>query len=54
MKILWLCYMGTGSFTAHVKTNDIYKDLPEDIDTRLDTSNFELVKLLLKGKNKIN
>ena len=34
-----LCYMGTDSFIIHVKTDDIYKDIAEDIETRFDTSN---------------
>ena len=40
--------MDTGSFTVHVKTDDIYKDIAEDIGTRLNSSNCELDKLLLK------
>ena len=31
---------------------DIYKDIAEDVETRLDTSNFELDRDSLKGKNK--
>ena len=34
-----LCYMGTDSFIIHVKTDDIYKDIAEDVETRFDTSN---------------
>ena len=30
-----LCYMYTDSFIAYMKTNDIYKDIPKDIETRL-------------------
>ena len=47
-----LCYMGTDSFIVHVKTEDIYKDIAEDFETRFGTSNFELDKTLAKGKNK--
>ena len=47
-----LCYMDTDSFTVHVKTDDVYNDIVEDIETRSGTSNFELDKLLSKGKNK--
>ena len=36
-----LCYMGTDSFIIHVKTDDIYKDIAEDIETRFDTSNYK-------------
>ena len=32
-----LCYIDTGSFIIHVKTNDIYKDIAEDVETRFDT-----------------
>ena len=35
-----LCYMDTDSFIIHVKTDDIYKDIAEDVKTRIDTSNF--------------
>ena len=34
------------------KTNDIYKDIAEDVETRFDTLNYELDKPLRKGKNK--
>ena len=37
-----LCYMDTDSFIVHVKTDDIYKDIAEDVETRFDTSNFEI------------
>ena len=32
-----LCYIDTGSFIVHVKTDDIYKDIAEDVETRFDT-----------------
>ena len=44
--------MDTNSFIAHVKTDDIYKDIAEDLETRFDTSNFELDRQLPKEKNK--
>ena len=37
-----LCYMDTDSFIAYIKTNDIYKDIAEDVETIFDTSNYEL------------
>ena len=46
-----LCYMDTDSFIVHVKTNYIYKDIAEDVETRFDTSNYEIDKPLPKGKN---
>ena len=47
-----LCYMDTDSFIVHVKTDDIHKDIAEGVETRFDTSNFELHKPFPKGKNK--
>ena len=47
-----LCYMHTDSFIVHVQKNYIYKDVAEDVETRFDTSNFERVRWLSKGKNK--
>ena len=44
--------MGTDSFVVHVKTDDIYKDIAENVETRFDTSNFDLSRPLPKGKNK--
>ena len=45
--------MGTGSFIVYIKIDDIYKNIAEDLETRFDTSNYELDRLLLsKGKNK--
>ena len=50
-----LCYMEIDSFIAHVKTDDIYKDIAEDVETKLDSSNFEIERPLPKGKNeKVN
>ena len=39
-------------FIVYIKTDDIYKDIAEDFQTRFDTSNYELDKPLPKGKNK--
>ena len=36
--------------TVYVKTGNIYKDIEEDIETRFDTSNFEIDRPLPKGK----
>ena len=44
--------MDAKSFIVHVKRNDIYKDIAEDVETRSDTSNFELDRSLPKGRNK--
>ena len=45
-----LCYMGTDSVIAHVKTEDIYKYTAKDVEKRFDTSNYESEKTLPKGK----
>ena len=37
-----LCCMNTDSFIVYIKTNDIYKDIAEDVENRFDTSNYEL------------
>ena len=34
--------MDTDSFTVYIKTDDIYKEIAEDVETRFDTSNYEL------------
>ena len=34
-----MCYMNTDSFIVYIKTDDIYKDIAEDVQTRFDTSN---------------
>ena len=44
--------MDTSSFIVHVKTDDIYKDIVEDFETRFNTSNYELNRPSPKGKNK--
>ena len=43
-------YMDTDSFIVQVKTEDIYKDIKKDVETRFDTSNFEIGRSLPKGK----
>ena len=45
--------MDTGSFIVQIKTEDIYKDIAEDVETRFDTSNYELDRPLSKGKIRV-
>ena len=47
-----LRYMDADSYIVYIKINDIYKGIAEDVETRFDTSNYELDRLLPKGKNK--
>ena len=47
-----LCYMNTDSFIMHIKTEDFYKDIADDVEKRSDTSNYEVNRSLPTGKNK--
>ena len=38
-------------FIVYIKTDDICKDIAENVETRFDTSNYELDIPLAKGKN---
>ena len=42
--------MGADTFIVYIKTDDIYKDIVEDVDSRFDTSNLELDRPFPKGK----
>ena len=46
--------MDTDSFIVHVKIDDIYRGIAEDVKTRCDTSNFGLDTPFPTGKNKNN
>ena len=49
-----LCYMDTDSFVIHVKTNDFFHDISNDVNLWFDTSNYitKLPRPLPIGKNK--
>ena len=47
-----LCYTDTDSFKMNIKTEDLYKDIANDVEKRFDTSNYEVDRPLPKGKNK--
>ena len=40
------------SFIVYMKIEDIYKDIAEHVETRFDTSNYELDRPWPNGKNK--
>ena len=42
--------METGSFIVYMETDDIYKDIAEDVEIKFDTSNYKLDRPLPKGK----
>ena len=49
--------MATGSFLVYIKTDDMYRDILQDLETKFDTSNHELEcnsidRPLAKQKNK--
>ena len=49
-----LCYMDTGGFIIHIKTEDFYKDIANDVEKQFDTSNYNEndKRLLPLGKSK--
>ena len=44
--------MDTGSLIVYIKTDNICKDIAEDLETRFDTSHFELNRPLSQVKDK--
>ena len=49
---LKLCYMDTDSLVYHIKTEDFYADIVDDVQTRLDTSGYIPDRPLPVGLNK--
>ena len=47
-----LGYRDTNSFIVYIKTDHIYKNIGKDIETRFDTSSYELDRPLPKGRSK--
>ena len=45
------CYIDTDIFIVYIKSDDIYKDITEVVETRFDTSNYELNRPFPKRKN---
>ena len=44
--------MDTDKFLVYIKIDDLYKGIEEDVETRFDTSSYELDKPFPKGRNK--
>ena len=44
--------MDTESFIMHIKTEDFYQDIADDVEKKFDTSNYETNTPLPIGKNK--
>ena len=49
-----LRYMDADSYIVYIKINDIYKGIAEDVETRFDTSNYELDDCYQRKKQKSN
>ena len=49
---LQLCYMDTNSLVYHIKTNDFYADIADDVPARFDTSGYCSNRPLPIGLNK--
>ena len=47
-----LCCTDTDNFIMHIKTEDFYKDIADDIEKKYDTSNDTVERPLPMGKNK--
>ena len=47
-----LCYADTDSFIIHIKTEDLYEDIADDIKKRFGTLKYEVNRPLLTGENK--
>ena len=47
-----LCYLDTAGFIVYIKTDDIYEDIPESVEIRFNTSNYESFRQLPEWKNK--
>ena len=47
-----VCYIETNSFIIHIKTEDVYGDIADDVEKRFNTSNYEVNRPLPTGKNK--
>ena len=46
-----LCYTDTDSFIIHIKTEDVYKDIANDVEKRFDTSSYKVHRHLPTGKH---
>ena len=46
------CYMDTDRFIIHIKIEDVYEEIANDVEKRFDTSNYEVNTPLRTGKNK--
>ena len=45
--------MDTDSFIIRSKTENVYKDIADDVEKRFDTSNYEINRSLLSEKKRL-
>ena len=45
--------MDTDSFIVHIKSNDFYKEVSNDVEKRFNTSSYEIKRPLPKAKKKL-
>ena len=48
-----LCYMDTDSFIIHIQTEDVYKDIVDDVKKRFGTSNYATKRPPQKRNKKV-
>ena len=47
-----LCYVDIYSFIVNITIDNVYKGIAEDVETKLDTPDYQLNRPVPKGKNK--
>ena len=47
-----VCYMDKDSFIVKVRTDDIYKDIADDVEKRFELSNYDVDRPMLMEKIK--
>ena len=47
-----LCYTDTDSFIIHIKNEEFYKDISDDVEKRFGTSNYDCDRSVPTGKKK--
>ena len=45
--------MDTDNFIIRIKTEDVYKDIADDVEKRFDTSNYKLTDHCLQKKKRL-
>ena len=48
-----LCWMDTNRFIIRIKTEDVCKDIADDVEKRFDTSNYKLTDHCLQKRKRL-